>query len=637
MTITKLKYSELPADEQSVIKQLYGAQSESENSYVTNRISYFRELTAQEKGCFGYKIALSPGVSILQTLYKIKGTLLPPRFSRAVNTAVLREDVLRLNFCPVGKRMLAVVFEARRDTPEIMFRNLTNLDDDEIDETIRKIMDAEIRRGFDPRTGNLLRFCVLHTGDEEYAVIVTAVRAVVEAFDVRRLFREALKLNQDEGQTSPTADFENFTAESLSESVRKYWTDVLSDLGPMPKLPNAKEKPKTVAGFSQEASYVTRIHGAVLSDLRDYAKSNKLLLMTMLQTAWGMLLLESNHCRDVVFCLSMPKREGSSFGDRGSQSTVPIRLKIDGNPTIKDLTAQAFKQFMVSQPYANAGKESIVDLLAEQGGSFNHVLDFFNFFVGEEAYSKTEALPDGKIVTQVSRDAQDICLSMDFRYYDNQVYLSLFYDKNVFEEKDIALFADQYLVSVQQMVTDWTLPYDAFSERLTARIENLLTDAQGQRQSDIRELQDYLFKLPLLQECDQGVIQQILQSARLGEGKSAAKLAVYFEGDRLSEQDMKDQMVFVINGKVSRSIEAGDGWYNTMDILRENGWVNDTVLLPDSKVKISAEVLTDKATILTVPLNVFISILPKSSLIARNIIYHTMRQTEKYRRLWVQS
>ena len=88
---------------------------------------------------------------------------------------------------------------------------------------------------------------------------------------------------------------------------------------------------------------------------------------------------------------------------------------------------------------------------------------------------------------------------------------------------------------------------------------------------------------------------------------------------------------------MARSIECGDGWYNTLDILKENSWINENVILPKHKVKISAEVITEQATILVVPLVNLMSTLKKSPLLAKNIIYHVMRQLEKYQRLWIQS
>ena len=96
-------------------------------------------------------------------------------------------------------------------------------------------------------------------------------------------------------------------------------------------------------------------------------------------------------------------------------------------------------------------------------------------------------------------------------------------------------------------------------------------------------------------------------------------------------------MIFVIKGKLARSIETGDGWYNTLDILKENSWVNETMLLPQRRCHMSAEVLTEQAVVLYVPLNTVQKLIIKSPHLAHNIIQHSLRQLEKYQRLWIQA
>jgi CRP-like cAMP-binding protein len=178
------------------------------------------------------------------------------------------------------------------------------------------------------------------------------------------------------------------------------------------------------------------------------------------------------------------------------------------------------------------------------------------------------------------------------------------------------------------MLTDWNEPVEYFMERLKTRWEAKFQELDESQEDSRSIIQDALSRIALFQECEQGIIQLFI----LG-----AKLYTKFEGDRISEHEVENQLVFVLSGKVARSIECGDGWYNTLDILKENSWINENVMLPKHKVKISAEVITEQATILVVPLVNLMSTLKKSPLLAKNIIYHVMRQLEKYQRLWIQS
>ena len=234
---------------------------------------------------------------------------------------------------------------------------------------------------------------------------------------------------------------------------------------------------------------------------------------------------------------------------------------------------------------------------------------------------------DGKIVSQKHWDVRDVDLEIAFRFEGNQVILSVHYDGSKFIQNDVKILIEHYFLVLQQIITDWNLTYDQFMERLENRW-NIEIERMENSQEDSRAIiQDGLSKIKLFQECEQGIIQLFM-----GE----AKLKTKFEGDRLSEQELETYMVFVISGKVVRSIETGDGWYNTLDILKENSWVNENILLPEHRVHVSAEVLTEQATFLIVPVMSINTILNSSPKLANNIIQHTLKQLEKYQRLWIQ-
>jgi hypothetical protein len=134
------------------------------------------------------------------------------------------------------------------------------------------------------------------------------------------------------------------------------------------------------------------------------------------------------------------------------------------------------------------------------------------------------------------------------------------------------------------MLTDWNEPVEYFMERLKTRWEAKFQELDESQEDSRSIIQDALSRIALFQECEQGIIQLFI----LG-----AKLYTKFEGDRISEHEVENQLVFVLSGKVARSIECGDCWYKTLDILKENIWINENLMLPKHKVKISAEIITE--------------------------------------------
>ena len=614
----KMLFSSLPTEYKASLVELYNQQE----NVLAHNIKYLRELSTEEKGVFSTKGGSAPVGSVLQIIYKISGKLLPLHFNVAVDRAFVQEDILRTNYVLINGMMMAVVKEKRNPPLEIVYHNLKDLSDDELDVELQRNIAADKRLGFDLTNGQLVRFSVFNTGEDEYAVIVTTVEAVALKLDFHRIFRAALKLPQPD-DVSKIVDAVVGGNGVMTTPVKNYWEKMLSNLPPMPKIPHLNPQP--AKGKYSEEAYLVHVPRDILSDLRSKAESNKLLLMSMLQTAWGLLLQQSNSTDNVSYCILVPQKKKST---PGAQSIVPFLLKAEDNHTVKTMVNNAFKQFVVSQPYASLGREDIMNLLGKHNEPFDHFLNFYDFLAEPKPYSQVKGTGDGTIVSQKHWDVRDVILDVSFRNEGNQVIISVDYNGEVYLQNDIAILVKQYLLVLQQMLTDWNEPVVSFMERLEKHWKAKFEELELSHEDSRSIIQDALSRIALFQECEQGIIQLFV---------IGAKLYTKFEGDRISEHEVENQLVFVLSGKVARSIECGDGWYNTLDILKENSWINENVILPKHKVKISAEVITEQATILVVPLVNLMSTLKKSPLLAKNIIYHVMRQLEKYQRLWIQS
>ena len=185
--------------------------------------------------------------------------------------------------------------------------------------------------------------------------------------------------------------------------------------------------------------------------------------------------------------------------------------------------------------------------------------------------------------------------------------------------------AQKYNLTLSQMVVNKNVGYTAFISSLYDREE---AEEKAGKIDSATALINALSRMELFQECDQGFFQQF---------RGGSRLEWRFEGDRITEKELTTSAAFVVEGRLARSIETAEGWYVTMDILRENRWINDNVLSPGRMSKLSAEVLTGRAKILFVPLGVINDVLEKSPTFARNVVISITRQMEKFQKLWLQS
>ena len=616
-----MKIAELPEDTKAALCKSYDVQE----PILIKRIKYVRKLSAAEAVTFRKKNGDKLTASVMQTIYKLKGKLLPLKFNLAVGQAFEKEDALRCNYVLTDRDILAVVKYKPTISRDISYHNLKNIAEDEIDGELRKYMEAETRLGFNLTKGQLVRFSVFQTAEDEYAIIVTAVEAVALNYDFRKIFRAVMEIPEPSHLANVMEGFRS-KAGILAGPIKEYWSKIFADLPAPAKLPYQQSQSK-ISRPKWEENYLVHVPRDICAELRTLTEDNKLMLMSFLQTAWGFLLQQSSAARDISFCLLVPQKKKSS--DKSSlQSMVPVRLQGAGDVTVKDLVLNAFKQFVVSQPYASLGREDIMKLMERKGQSFDHYLNFYDFFAAQRPYAEAEGTQEGKIVSQKYMDVSDALLDLSFRSEANHVVLSAHYDNADFSQQEIRDLIKHYFLVLQQMLAKWSEPYAAFMDSLGKRWQLEGQTAQSESLSMPDVIRRILPKIPLFQECEGAVLDLLCN-----EGE----MATVFEGDRVEEKEIESQLMFVVSGKVVRSIEAGDGWYNTLDILKEGSSINEHLLLPKRRIRISAEVLTEQAVILKVPVLSFNALLKQSPSLAVNFMRHALMQLEKYQRLWIQA
>lgn len=600
---------EITAEEKNILEQIYGKFVAS-SGYQVEEI---RELTEEERRFFERKNFLSPHFCV-QTLYKFKGEISPIKFNRAVKSLVTEDENFRANFCNVGTRTLKIIFARRDIIPEIIFRNL-KLDAEELDETLIKIVEADRRLNFDIQRGNLIRFSVFRTAENEAAILVTVSQLIAKRFDSESFFNAVFN-NGTYKKFEPRTDFK---PPQIENRVKEYWTDILKNLPAPPKVPFAKK----ISGAYNEEIFRFKISADVLSDLRGKAQSNRVMLVAILQTAWGFLLQATNKISDVAFC----QLSSNNKADQTSLNLIPVRLKSAKDSNVEKIVTQQFKQLVISQPYSFYNWSAIEDLTARRVNSFDHFLSFLDFSAEEKTFSQVPAKYEGEIVQRNSWDAQGMKLGIYFQYAITTLAISFRYDKNQFSLNAGKFLANLYNLVLRQMLVYWHAPFTDFIENIQ-KIAAELAAKEDTAEDASKIIIDFIYKNKILQSESTGAIGVLVENS---------KLLTRFEGDRIGGDILDKNLVFVVEGKLSRSLDTGDGWFNALDIIKAGGWINESVFNSNRRATISAEVLTEKATLLMIPLETFESAIRQSPALYKSVLQHVASQMEKYQMLWMQS
>ena len=307
---------------------------------------------------------------------------------------------------------------------------------------------------------------------------------------------------------------------------------------------------------------------------------------------------------------------------------IPVRLTSDNNSTVEKIVRGQFRQLVISQPYSCVDWTTLEILAGRNKNLFNHFISFKEFQSGELNYVETPAESNGKIISQNSWDAQGMKLGVYFRYSEKNLSISFLYDERQFLNYGIEKLCALYELVLQQISVDWNAKYSNFMTNLSKRVK-IQSEAQEISRGDERKkIRDFLSQLPILQGRYEGTIN-------LFEGN--AELITRYEGDRISGDLLKEKFIFVVNGKLVRNVDTGDGWYNPIDVVGKNSFVNPTNLLDKQRLTLSAEVLTEQTELLLLPRDVLIETARKNSEIALSLMNFALERMERWQILWLQS
>ena len=603
---------QLTRDEKNILESVYGLKIGDLNGYNPNKLETVLEPTAGEKKFFADKNFVSAHFFV-QTLYKVRGTVSPMNFNRAVNRLLDENENLRANFCNVGTRTVKVIRAAEFVRPEIIFRNLTQTDADELDDEFRKILEADIRRDIDIRHEPLIRFAVYRTAAEEFAVLVTLAQIVAESFDAEKFFCHLTGANVESAPKKISADL----PPKNQGAIRDYWAKVLDKVPPAAALPFESKN----VGTYRQKTFHTTIPADILSDLRWRAQSNRVLLTAILQSAWGFMLQLTNRRRDVLFCQIL------SAADAAALNVIPVRVHSDNNSTVEQIVRRQFRQLVVSQPYSRVDWSDLENLSGRKK-LFDHFLSFKEFQSVELNYVRAAATERGTLVLQNSWDARGMKLGAYFRYSEKNLSISFLYDERQFQRGGVEKLCALYKFILQQMLSYWDAKFSSFFARLENRVALQLEAAETSREDDRKIIRDFLSQLPILQGRFEGTI---------GLFDETAELVTRYEGDRISGDMLAKNFIFVVSGKLVRNADAGDGWYNPIDVIGKNSFVNPTNFLARQRLTLSAEILTEQAELLTIPHDVLLEAMRKNSEVALSITTYALEQMERWQMLWLQS
>lgn len=606
----KWRPNELPPEVFEALSQVYTKFALSNKNANAGKILYAQELSEREK-------AMASSNVTVQALYRFKGEINAFLINKTIGKLILLNEAMRTNFVLTDDVAAAVVFNGRNNMPEVVRQNFEKLSESELMSTLYRVMDADRRRNFDLKKGNLFRLMIMHVGPNEYLILITMSQLLNDAFPIEKLLSETLSIEFTSEKNKAATEIANLIAKpQLESSIRDYWSKILT------RLPVEQQVPyyKPFANDEHQCVYRAVVPYDLVSEIRSRAQGNRLMLMTILQTAWGLMLQEFNQSDDAAYGSLLPSRDKNA-----AFNTIPIRLKIASDMTIAQLVQAQFQQLLVSQPYGRFDW-SMLEALPGGENVFNHFLNFTEFISDQKIFSKANSTASIELLSQRYWNAVDPRLGLHFYNDNDSISLVLKYAENRLEFDEAMQLMKRYLATLQAIISDWQLTATQFKNKLSQRFK--LEESESLIKDRHWTLLHILSKLEILQGANEGMLQYFAK---------VTQLDTRFEGDRISDAELEENFIILADGMLTRSIDAGDGWFNMLDMIMPGLPVNESILLEQQKYKLSAEVESEIAKILFIPLDEMRKILKQSPQLWKNIALHALDQMENYQSIWVQA
>ncbi|NTG90672.1 amino acid adenylation domain-containing protein [Agrobacterium rhizogenes] len=287
-------------------------------------------------------------VYISQTSLDLFGELDAERLHRAVKRAIELSPTVTVGFAEIGGRMVQVV-PADVDVP---WRCEKASDEDQA----RMIADQEYGAQFDATRPPLIRFALIRLPESEAGVLhrllLTAHHILLDGWSIRLLYRLVIQLYLDPASTAAPPPFGRYlrwlTRQNMTDA-ETVWREVLTGTEATILYPNARGL-EASAEHSEECT--ASIGTETTSALARLARSASTTLSTVLELAWGTLLMRLSGTPNVVFGNVVSGRPAEIEGVNEIIgllfNTVPVRVQAHGQESIRTVLGALHGQKAVS-------------------------------------------------------------------------------------------------------------------------------------------------------------------------------------------------------------------------------------------------------------------------------------------------
>ncbi|MFJ9931679.1 amino acid adenylation domain-containing protein [Streptomyces virginiae] len=324
---------------------------------------------------------------IAQFTVDLDGTLDAGRLRRAAGELLRRHANLRVVL--THRKNGDPVQVVRRDMePDWQEHDLGALPAGAAAERAAELTEEDWARGVDSRRPPLLRFTLLRLADDRHRLLVTAHHILLDGWSFGLLFRELFTLYAG-GEPEPARPYREYLAHLARcdrPAAEEAWRTALAGLDAPGRIADGAGR---VSPGATPEDVVVRLDEERTAALTARARECGLLLTSVVQGAWAVLMARATGQDDVVFGLTVSGRPAELPGSERMIgmliNTVPVRARIDAAAPLRRVCAELQRERAELVDHDHLGLTEIQKLAGSPTALFDTNLVFENFPMSDYA------------------------------------------------------------------------------------------------------------------------------------------------------------------------------------------------------------------------------------------------------------
>ena len=348
----------------------------------------------QEGMLFNYLADKTSNSDIAQYLFSVKEGINEQYLTQALRLITKKYAAIRTCIMYQGMSKPRQVVLTDR---EIDYKKVACSDrKDNHTEVLKEIIDEDLKHGFDIQKDILLRVRYIEFSNFSNYILFSSHHIILDGWShsiiikefqsyysrllAGECFEQLILECVEYSQSDLYGEYIHWINSQDKEQALSYWKELCENYSGNAEIVPMSEEQKTEEKVAYE-QLILQLD--VTSQLMQIAKKNNVTMNNLFEAAWGILLQKYNNCNDVIFGKVVSGREVpiSNIEDAVGMfiNTIPIRVTVNENMTIKQLLSKIKKQGMNGKDYEYCSLAEIQTVLSIKEDYLKTVIAFQNF------------------------------------------------------------------------------------------------------------------------------------------------------------------------------------------------------------------------------------------------------------------